>query len=107
MEDAMVPDHVSHLRDIETNILDAQTYLERINKLGLGAYSLIDGSKFPQYLQFAKCGTTDCQTEDLPEIEIQKGTKFCDILDKLLEQLRPYLDKGEADIFTQRVKMVE
>ena len=105
MVDSMAPGHASSL-ELERNILDAKTYLEKVNALGIGKYDLVDGSRFPSYVKLSKAGAAGSdRVVELPELRIPKGTIFRDMLEQLRSQLEPYIRKGEADVFVQCVKI--
>ena len=104
MEDGMTNGRVSHLREVEAKILDARSYVDIVNALGRGTYCLLDGTRFPEYVEIGKENVASGRTAELPELALPKDTWHFEILAVLVRQISPFLEKDEADIYIQRVK---
>jgi len=103
----MVDEMLSGLQKTEANIANAETYLQKINGLNLGVYSIIDGMRFPERIEFGKDGVIEGKTYEFdPPLQIPTDREFHDVTDKMLEQIKPFLEKGEYEIYIQHVKRI-
>lgn len=93
----------SILRDIETNIQDAVSYISKVNKLNLGVYELIEGKDYPYHIELQKKSVTSDRAVELPLLDMPKDAIKCEWDEALVKQLKPQLEQNAADKYIQGI----
>jgi len=103
----MVGNMNSSLRDIDTNIMDAISYVNKVNelskKLGLGSYELVDGKDYPYRIVIQKKSVISEREMPLPQLDIPEDTIKGEWDDAFLKQLETYLEQNAADRYVQGI----